>query len=71
LYNLDYLIIDCLRIKYHPGHFNLETSLFLAKKFKPKKTILTNLHVDFDYNKLKKQLPPNILPAFDGMSFNF
>jgi phosphoribosyl 1,2-cyclic phosphate phosphodiesterase len=71
LYNLDYLIIDCLRIKYHPGHFNLETSLFLAKKFKPKKTILTNLHVDFDYEKLKKKLPSNIFPAFDGMSFNF
>ena len=71
LYNLDYLIIDCLRIKYHPGHFNLETSLLLAKKFKPKKTILTNLHVDFDYEKLKKKLPSNIFPAFDGMSFNF
>ncbi|MDB9760868.1 MBL fold metallo-hydrolase [Pelagibacteraceae bacterium] len=71
LYNLDYLIIDCLRVKFHPGHFNLETSLSLSKEFKPKKTILTNLHVDFDYDKLKKKLPLNIVPAFDGMSFNF
>jgi phosphoribosyl 1,2-cyclic phosphate phosphodiesterase len=71
LYNLDYLIIDCLRVKLHPGHFNLETALSLAKEFKPKKTILTNLHVDFDYSSLKKRLPPNIVPAFDGMSFNF
>ncbi len=71
LYNLDYLIIDCLRVKFHPGHFNLETALSLAKEFKPKKTILTNLHVDFDYNKLKNKLPINVVPAFDGMSFNF
>jgi phosphoribosyl 1,2-cyclic phosphate phosphodiesterase len=71
LYNLDYLIIDCLRIKPHPGHFNLDAALASAKEFLPKKTILTNLHVDFDYNKLKKQLPLNIVPAFDGMSFNF
>jgi phosphoribosyl 1,2-cyclic phosphate phosphodiesterase len=71
LYGLDYLIIDCLRVKFHPGHFNLETALSLAKEFKPKKTILTNLHVDFDYGKLKKKLPLNIVPAFDGMSFNF
>ena len=71
LYNLDYLIIDCLRVKYHPGHFNLETALSHAKEFKPKKTILTNLHVDFDYIKLKKILPPDIIPAFDGLSFNF
>jgi len=71
LYNLDYLIIDCLRIKFHPGHFNLDTAKLLSKELKPKKTILTNLHVDLDYEKLKKKLPPNIVPAFDGMSFNF
>ena len=71
LYNLDYLIIDCLRAKPHPGHFNFDTAVSLAKEFKAKKTILTNLHVDFDYEKLKKKLPLNIIPAFDGMSFNF
>ena len=71
LHNLDYLIIDCLRIKFHPGHFNLDTAISLSKKLKPKKTILTNLHVDLDYEKLKKKLPSNIMPAFDGMSFNF
>jgi len=71
LYNLNFLIIDCLRIKAHPGHFNLDAALALAKECKPKKTILTNLHVDFDYSRLKKSLPKNILPAFDGMSFNF
>jgi phosphoribosyl 1,2-cyclic phosphate phosphodiesterase len=71
LYNLDYLIIDCLRVKSHPGHFNLNTALTISKELKPKKTILTNLHVDFDYDKLKKKLPTNVIPAFDGMSFNF
>jgi len=71
LYNLNYLIIDCLRIKFHPGHFNLDKALTISKELNPKKTILTNLHVDFDYEKLKKKLPSNIVPAFDGMSFNF
>ena len=71
LYNLDYLIIDCLRVKYHPGHFNLDAALSLARECKAKKTILTNLHVVFDYDKLKKMLPKNITPAYDGMSFNF
>ena len=71
LHNLDYLIIDCLRVKFHPGHFNLETAILLSKEFNPKKTILTNLNVDLDYEKLKKNLPSNIIPAFDGLSFNF
>ena len=71
LYNLDYLIIDCLRVKFHPGHFNLESALSVSKQCNPKKTILTNLHVEFDYSKLKKILPQNVIPAYDGMSFNF
>jgi len=60
-----------LRVNKHPGHFNIEDALLLTKKIRPKKTILTNLHVDLDYKKLKKMLPKNIIPAFDGLTFNF
>ena len=45
--------------------------LKLITLLKPKKTILTNLHTDLDYDYLKKKLPSNILPAYDGLSFNF
>jgi len=71
LSNLDYLIVDCLRTKFHPGHFNFDAAISLSKELSPKKTILTNLHVDLDYNKLKKKLPSSIIPAYDGISFNF
>ena len=71
LMNLDYLIIDCLRYNKHPSHFNYEDAMNLIEIIKPKKSILTNLHVDLDYFKLKKKLPKNIIPAYDGLSFNF
>ena len=71
LLKLKYLVIDCLRIDKHPSHFNYDDALKLIKLIKPKKTILTNLHVDLDYEYLKKKLPSNILPAYDGLSFNF
>ena len=71
LSNLNYLIIDCLRKEKHPSHFNYSDALKLINKIKPKKSILTNLHVDLDYFKLKKKLPKNIIPAYDGLSFNF
>ena len=32
-----------------------------------KKTILTNLHHDLDYNVLFNNLPKNIIPAYDGL----
>ena len=66
--NLKYLILDCLWYNYHPSHFNLETSLLLIKKFNPKKAILTNLSPILDYKKLKKNLPNNVVPAYDGLS---
>ena len=71
LKNLNYLIIDCLRIDKHPSHFNYNDAIKLIKELKPKKSILTNLHVDLDYFKLKKKLPNNIIPAYDGLSFSF
>jgi len=67
--NLKFFIIDCLRIKKHPSHYNLNEVIELTKIIKPKKTILTNLHSDLDYNYLLKILPKNIIPAYDGMSF--
>ncbi len=67
--NLKYFVIDCLRINKHPSHYNLNEVIKLTKIIKPKKTILTNLHADLDYNFLLKNLPKNIIPAYDGMSF--
>ncbi|WP_023648526.1 MBL fold metallo-hydrolase [Candidatus Pelagibacter ubique] len=66
--NLNYLIIDCLWYDYHPSHFNLETSLNLIKKFKPKNAILTNLSPVLDYRIIKKLLPKNVIPAHDGLT---
>jgi phosphoribosyl 1,2-cyclic phosphate phosphodiesterase len=70
LKNLNYLIIDCLKFTNHPSHFNLDESLYIHNQLKPKKTILTNLHSDLDYNKLLKKLPKNVVPAYDGMTLN-
>ena len=69
--NLKYLIIDCLRYKKHPSHFNIDDILKLNLILKPKKMILTNLHSDLDYQKLLNILPINIKPAYDGLSLKF
>ena len=70
LKDLDYLILDCLWIKNHPSHLNLEESLDLINKLNPKKAILTNLSPVLDYNYLKKILPKKVVPAFDGLTIN-
>jgi phosphoribosyl 1,2-cyclic phosphate phosphodiesterase len=70
LFKLDYLVVDCLWYKSHCAHFNLDQVLHIVKILKPKKTILTNMHSDLDYNELKKKLPKNIIPGYDGMTIN-
>ena len=71
LKGLDFLIVDCLREEKHPSHFNYKDAIDLTHKIRPKKTILTNLHVDLDYETLRRKLPKNIIPAYDGLCFNF
>ena len=70
LMKLDYFIIDCLCYKKHSAHFNLDEVLDLVKILKPKKTILTNMHSDLDYDVLKKILPNHIIPGYDGLKVN-
>jgi len=70
LKNLNYLIIDCLRLEKHSSHFNLDECMYVHNHLKPKKTILTNLHYSLDYNNLIKNLPNNIRPAYDGLKLN-
>jgi len=67
LYNLKYLIVDCLRYTPHPSHFNLDDVLKLVNLIKPKKTILTNMNNEIDYLKVQKFLPKNVIPGYDGM----
>ena len=67
---LDYFIIDCLWYRKHPAHYNLDQVLDLIKIIKPKKTILTNMHNELDYNDLITRLPKTIIPGYDGMIIN-
>ena len=68
--NLKHLVIDCLRIKKSPVHFNLEEALYVHTCLKPKRTILTNLNSELNYDFLLKRLPKNVLPAYDGLKLN-
>ena len=69
LEGLDCWIVDALRREPHPTHFHLDKTLELIETLKPKRAILTNLHIDLDYDTLCKTLPKGVMPAYDGMVF--
>lgn len=69
LADLDVWIVDALRWTPHPTHAHVDLALEWIARVKPRRAILTNLHIDLDFNTLSGKLPPNVEPAFDGLRF--
>ncbi|OYX00787.1 MAG: phosphoribosyl 1,2-cyclic phosphodiesterase [Caulobacter vibrioides] len=70
LQDLDVWIVDALRWTPHPTHAHVDLALEWIARARPRRAILTNLHIDLDYQALAARLPPNVEPAFDGMRFS-
>ncbi len=70
LEGVEVLVIDALRFKEHPTHFNLDQALEAIARIAPKRAYLTHfcheigLHLD-----LKKKLPEGVFAGYDGLSF--
>lgn len=67
LVGLDLWIVDALRYTPHPSHFSLGEALAAIAEFRPRRAVLTNLHCDLDYDRLRRELPDGVEPAYDGM----
>jgi len=67
----DCWILDALRRAPHPSHSHLENSLdWIAKSAVPR-AVLTNMHIDLDYETVLNETPDHITPAFDGMQISY
>ncbi len=71
LRDLDVWILNTLRYTPHPSHLTMTRALGWIGRMRPKRAILTHLHVDLDYDELAAQLPPDVVPAYDGMVLEF
>ncbi|MDG1935799.1 MAG: MBL fold metallo-hydrolase [Paracoccaceae bacterium] len=67
----DCWVLDALRRTPHPSHSHLEQSLEWVAKTDVKKAVLTNMHIDLDYDTLCKELPKGVQPAYDGMTLSY
>ncbi len=67
LQDLEVWIVDALRYAPHPTHAHVEKTLGWIERVKPRRAILTNMHIDLDYAELARRLPPGVEPAYDGL----
>jgi phosphoribosyl 1,2-cyclic phosphate phosphodiesterase len=68
LTGLDVWIIDALRRDPHPTHSHLARTLDWIARARPRRAILTNMHIDLDYETLCAETPDNTEPAYDGLT---
>jgi len=68
LKGLKALVLDCVKIKPHPTHLNLQMALDASSKIAAEKTYLTHLGHDFDYRKTNRMLPKGVELAYDGLN---
>jgi phosphoribosyl 1,2-cyclic phosphate phosphodiesterase len=64
---LSVLILDCVRIEPHRTHLNIDRALEVVAQLKARKTFLTHLGHDFDYNQWNRKLPKGVQLAYDGL----
>lgn len=64
---VEILVVDAMRYRPHPTHAHVARALEWVARIRPRRAVLTNLHVDLDYRTLCEELPSGVEPAYDGM----
>jgi phosphoribosyl 1,2-cyclic phosphate phosphodiesterase len=68
LRDLDCWVLDALRRTPHPTHAHLARALEWIERAAPRRAVLTNMHIDLDYDTVEAETPSHVTPAFDGMT---
>jgi phosphoribosyl 1,2-cyclic phosphate phosphodiesterase len=67
LKEVDLLILDALRYKSHPKHFNINEAVEVIQKLNIKRAYLTHISHEIEHEKVNAELPEGIQLAFDGL----
>lgn len=67
LEGVELLIIDALRRKKHPTHFNVEEALAVVERLRPERAWFTHICHDLGHAETTASLPSGVELAYDGL----
>jgi phosphoribosyl 1,2-cyclic phosphate phosphodiesterase len=67
LEGVDVWIVDCVAMDPRPTHSHLAQTLEWIQRVRPRQAYLTHMSNLLDYDKLLKELPKGVEPAYDGL----
>lgn len=70
LKDLDVLVINALRRKYHPSHFTLDDALNEIKRVAPNRAFITHIGHDLSHGRFSFELNPSAYLAYDGLTID-
>ena len=71
LNGIDTWIVDAYRHQPHPTHAHLDLTLSWIERVRPGRAIICHMGAEMDYQTLRRDLPPGVEPAYDGMVIEF
>ena len=60
-------ICDALRRTPHPSHAHLDLTLGWIERSRARRGVITNMHIDLDYDEVMAETPDHVVPAHDGL----
>jgi len=66
LTGLDVLVLDGLRKRPHPTHFNLEQAVAMARRIGARRTLFTHIAHELPHARTNADLPEGMALAYDG-----
>jgi len=70
LEGVEILIINALRHRPHPTHFNLEQSIDIARQLNVRQCLFTHICHDLEHDETCRNLPDNYQLAYDGLKLD-
>jgi len=68
LSGVEVVVIDALRFRPHPTHFNVEEALEAVRRIGAHTAYFTHLCHEVSYRELEAALPEGVHPAYDGLN---
>jgi phosphoribosyl 1,2-cyclic phosphate phosphodiesterase len=68
LRGLDVLVLNALWWRPHPTHLSIAEAIETARSLGARRTYLTHLTHETGHAQLAAQLPPGVMPAYDGLT---
>lgn len=70
LEGLELLVLDALRLRPHPTHFNLEQAIEAARRIGAARTCFTHIAHELGHRRTNAILPTSMELAYDGMELS-